>query len=317
MAIGPSRYPTPTHELVLLGVSLGLVALVGIAVAGGANALFLAIIVAGAVATSLIRGLFPEAPFFALTFANLIALYAAIFSFFMQVLFGLIGPAISGLGFSLPIAFFLLGCWLRRKEVQAVVDHADIRAGGRLYRAMLWLVLVFLVGLGAFILSAIDAPLINNDFAFLIAMALIGAIVLAVSRDVAIFLVDAGLLFEEFFHRMSRLAIPAFAFLTFYSLLVIVFASLFCILSQYSGEVHFRVADVARTITFSEAIHLSIATISTVGYGDIVPMSDIARVLTSAEVICGVMLLLFGVSELLEYTREHRREHPGHDKGKL
>jgi hypothetical protein len=29
------------------------------------------------------------------------------------------------------------------------------------------------------------------------------------------------------------------------------------------------------------------------------------------EVICGVMLLLFGVSELLEYAREHRRDRDG------
>jgi voltage-gated potassium channel len=54
--------------------------------------------------------------------------------------------------------------------------------------------------------------------------------VLVVSRSVAIFRVDAGLLFEEFFERMSRLAIPAFAFLTFYSLRVIVFASTLSIL---------------------------------------------------------------------------------------
>jgi Ion channel len=52
--------------------------------------------------------------------------------------------------------------------------------------------------------------------------------------------------------------------------------------------------------------------ISTVGYGDIVPHSSVARLLASVEVVCGFMLLLFGVSELLEYTREHRGEarHP-------
>jgi voltage-gated potassium channel len=320
-----SRYASALHEVALFAVSLALVAVVGVSVASNSFQLFLAIIASAGVATGFIRWLFPEAPFFSLTFANLIALYASIFAFFMEELFGVIGPSVAGLGFSLPVVFFLVGCWLRREEVQAVVDNPDLRGGRRLYRAVLWLLPVFMVGVGVFILSVIDAPLVNNNTAFLAAMALIGLIVLAVSRNVAIFLVDAGLLFEEFFQRMSRLAVPAFAFLTFYSLLVVVFASVFCILSQYSPDQHFRVDNVARTITYSEAIHLSIATISTVGYGDIVPVSNAARVLTSIEVICGVLLLLFGVSELLEYTREHRREHPherphehpGRDHGKL
>ena len=139
-------------------------------------------------------------------------------------------------------------------------------------------------------------------------MLLIAMIVLAVSQNIAMFLVETALLFEEFFARMSRLAIPAFAFLTFYALLVIVFASLYCILSRYSLDAHFRVASLNRAITFPEALHFSIVTISTVGYGDIVPISSFARVLASCEVICGVLLLLFGVSELLEYTREHRHD---------
>ncbi len=314
-------YASVLQELALFAISLALVTLVAISVAGSALLLFLAIIASAGVATALIRWLFPEAPFFSLTFANLIALYASIFSLFMEQLFGRIGPVVSGIGFSLPVLFFLAGCWLRREDVQAVVDNPDLRGGRRLYQALLWLVPVILVGVGVLVVSLFDAPLINNNMAFLCAMLLIGLIVLAVSRSVAIFLVDAGLLFEEFFRRMSRLAVPAFAFLTFYSLLVVVFASVYCILSQYSPELHFRVDDVARTITYSEAIHLSIATISTVGYGDIVPASNAARVLTSIEVICGVLLLLFGVSELLEYTREHRREHPhergGRDRGKV
>ena len=97
-------------------------------------------------------------------------------------------------------------------------------------------------------------------------------------------------------------------------MLVIVFASIFSIISQFSTEAHFRVGSAARAISFSEAIHFSIVTISTVGYGDIVPATNLARLLASIEVICGVMLLLFGVSELLEYTREHRRDRAGKDK---
>ena len=75
--------------------------------------------------------------------------------------------------------------------------------------------------------------------------------------------------------------------------------------------------NVIRALSFSEAMHFSIVTISTVGYGDIVPASNIARVLASIEVICGVLLLLFGVSELLEYTREHRKDRPNKEGGSL
>ncbi|MGO8842899.1 MAG: ion channel [Methyloceanibacter sp.] len=91
--------------------------------------------------------------------------------------------------------------------------------------------------------------------------------------------------------RISQLVIPAFAFLTFYSLLVILFASAYHILSQYTADAHFYVGGVPRALSFSESIYFSI--VSTVGYGDIIPHSSLARLLASLEVICGFMLLLF------------------------
>jgi voltage-gated potassium channel len=166
------------------------------------------------------------------------------------------------------------------------------------------------------VLSWFIEAAVNTDLAFLAAMILIGLIVLAVSQDVALFLVEVGLLFDEFFLRMSRLMIPAFAFLTFYALLVIVFASIYSIMSHYSVEPHFLVAGVRRAVSFPESIYFSIVTLSTVGYGDIIPASNLARALASLEVICGVLLLLFGVSELLGYTREHGRERAGKDHDK-
>jgi voltage-gated potassium channel len=311
---GRARRGLIAHEALLFAVSLVLVALVAISVAGAINSLFLAIILSASVATAFSRWLFPEGAFFSLTFANLIAVYASIFAFFIDELFGQIRPAVSGIGFSLPILFFLAGCWLRRADIAAVVGHPDIRDSQALYGALIWLVPIFLVGAGVFVLSWFAEPVVNTELTFLAAMLAIGLIVLAVSRSVAIFLVDAGLLFEEFFERMSRLMVPAFAFLTFYSMLVIVFASIFSVISQFSTEAHFRVGSAARAISFSEAIYFSIATISTVGYGDIVPATNLARLLASMEIICGIMLLLFGVSELLEYTREHRRDRAGKDK---
>lgn len=295
------------RDWLLLATSFGLVVLVAVSVSGSLNLLFMGIVASAGAATAFIRWAFPERAFFSLTFANLTAVYAAVFGFFMEEVFSQIRPAISGIGFSLPILAFVIGCWLRRADVRAVIDHPDIRTGQALYGALAWLVPVFLVGAGVFFISWFAEGVMNTDLAFLVAMVTIGVIVLGVSRNVAIFLVDAGLLFEEFFERMSQLAVPAFAFLTFYALLVIVFASIFSIISQFSAEQHFRIGSVARPLSFSEAVHFSIVTISTVGYGDIVPASNVARVLASMEVICGVMLLLFGVSELLEYTREHRR----------
>jgi voltage-gated potassium channel len=298
------------RETVLFGASLTLVGMVGVSVAGRLNFLFLAIVASAAVATAVIRGLFPRRYFFSHTFTSLVAVYASIFGFFVEELFGQVEPTTAGAGFSLPVLAFLIGCWLRRADIRAVIDHPDIRGGEALYGALAWLIPVFLVGGAVFVLSLLSETMVNTNLVFLLAMTAIGLIVLAVSRSVAIFLVDAGLLFEEFFQRMSRLAVPAFAFLTFYALLVILFASIFSIASQFSGGDHFRVDNVTRALSFSEAMHFSIVTISTVGYGDIVPASNIARVLASIEVICGVLLLLFGVSELLEYTREHRRDRP-------
>ena len=44
-----------------------------------------------------------------------------------------------------------------------------------------------------------------------------------------------------------------------------------------------------RGLSFSESIYFSINTISTVGYGDIIPYSNLARLLSSLEVFCGIM----------------------------
>ncbi len=292
--------------LARIGLSLAFVFVVAVATAGLGSPLFFAILVSAGLAILFIQALFPASRLFSIAFANLIAVYAAIFSLFVDQIFGSVHAWALSLAFCLPVFVFVAGCWLRQDEVRALVAHPAIRSERRLLAALIWLVPIAAVGLSVLVLSRFSGALANTDLVLLAAMSVIGLIVLAVSRDVAIFLVDAGLLFEEFFSRIARLAIPAFAFLTFYSLIVILFASAYRILSEYSGDAHFYVGDAPRSLSFSEAIYFSIVSITTVGYGDIVPHSSLARVLASAEVVCGFMLLLFGVSELLEYMREHR-----------
>jgi len=287
-------------------LSLAFLFVVAVATAGISGPLFFAIMLSAVLAIAAIQALFPVNRLFSFAFANLIAVYAAIFSLFVEEVFRGVDPALLSIAFSLPIFAFVAGCWHRRDQVRALVDHPTIRSERRMLGAFLWLFPTFIVGGTLFLLSHVAEPAANSAGALLGAMVLIGLIVFTVSRDVAILLVDAGLLFEEFFFRISRLAIPAFAFLTFYSFLVILFASAYRILSQFTSGAHFYVGGAPRPLSFSESIYFSIVSISTVGYGDIVPYSNLARLLASLEVICGFMLLLFGVSELLEYTREHR-----------
>ncbi len=213
------------------------------------------------------------------------------------------------LGFFLPIFFFVAGCWLRQDEVRAVVAHPAIRSERRLFAALVWLVPISAVGVSVLLLSRFSGALANTDMVLLGAMSVIGLIVLAVSRDVAIFLVDAGLLFEEFFSRIARLADSRLR------LSHLLFADHHPVRLRLSHSFRlYRRARISmsatspRSLSFSESIYFSIVSITTVGYGDIVPHSSLARVLASAEVICGFMLLLFGVSELLEYMREHRHQ---------
>lgn len=295
-------------EAALLASSWAFVAVVAFGVAGSLNALFAAITLTAGIASVLVRWLFPKRAFFSLTFANLIAVYAAVFAFFMEQVFGTVSSATAGLGFSLPVAAFLCGCVIWRESIGFLVNNPSLRDSRSLFSSVSWLLPVSAVGVSVLLLSLHPTAAVDTNFAFLAAMALIAGIVFSVSRSVVVFLVDAGLLFDEFFQRMSRLAIPAFAFLTFYSLFVIAFASIFSIMSRHSGEAHFKVEGIPRALSFSEGVHFSIVTISTVGYGDIVPISSMARALASVEVVCGVMLLLFGVSELIEYSREHRQD---------
>ena len=139
-------------------------------------------------------------------------------------------------------------------------------------------------------------------------MGTVSVVVVFASRDVAIFLLNSGLLFEEFFQSATRLLVPAFAFLTFYSMLVIVFACIYRIIDRFADGPQFLINGGAETITFAQALYFSIITVSTVGYGDVVPLSNSVRVVVAIQIICGILLLLFGFTEIFTYARERLRD---------
>jgi len=52
-------------------------------------------------------------------------------------------------------------------------------------------------------------------------------------------------------------------------------------------------------LRFTDALYFSVITLSTIGYGDIVPVAPMARVLASIQSVAGMLLLLFGFSEIM------------------
>lgn len=301
-----SKPPVATAASLLL--SLALVLLVATAIAGWGSALFIAIIAGAIVPGFILQRMFPSSRLLWIAFVNLVAAYASVFAVFVEDAFIGVGQWTLSAGFALPILSFLAGCWLQRDTVQGAIHDPALRGEQGLRGSLVWLGPVALVGAVVLLVSQAAPESLNGETVFIFAMLLIAGIVLSVSRSVAIFLVEIALLFEEFFQRVSHLLVPACAFLTAYSLIVVVFAAVYTIASKLGVQDQFRITGAARALSFPEALHFSITTLSTVGYGDIVPASSLGRSLAAFQVIIGTLLLLFGVSEILEYSRERRRQ---------
>ena len=291
-----------------IGFTALLVLLIAIAAGPEIDAEFVLLqlaVMLGAVAVFLRA--FPGSRFFAIAFANGLAVYSCLFLVFTETNFAQIGRLPMRVGFVLPLIAFLAGAMLRRERIRRIVLADNVPDPTEVARSFLWLVPVFAVGVVTFILPTLHLSEAAAGFAFLLAMAAIAAIVFLVSADVSRFLIETGLLFEEFFGRIAQMVVPTFAFLTFYSIAVIVFATFYRIVDRLAAAPNFHVGGQARAITFPESLYFSIVTMATVGYGDIVPASDAARALAAIQVVLGVLLLLVGFSEIFTYTRERRR----------
>jgi voltage-gated potassium channel len=271
-----------------------------------------ALIVMVAICVAVLRGTFPGSTYFVIGFANWIGVYACMFEFFRETNFATASSPVVVAAFAMPLVTFLVSALWWREDIRAIVTSPVLREGRRFPDLMEWLLPVGGVGLLSFVVPGLGLAPGQVDLALLGSMAVIAITVAAVSHDVTTFLLDVGLLFEEFFGRIRLLLMPAFAFLTFYSLVVIIFASAYRVLDRLTVEPQFTVDTVARRISFSESLYFSIVTLSTVGYGDILPRTPLIWVMVASEVVCGVLLLLFGFSEIMTHARE-RRERRGPD----
>lgn len=251
---------------------------------------------------------FPGSRFFAIALANFLAVYSCIFVVFVEANFTTVERSVAEASYILPILGFMLGTFLRREAIRDIVVSHRVQEGSKFRRGLPWALPLLLVGIATFAVPGQALSATHESYLLFGAMAVISFVVFAVSSNVAAFLLDTGLVFEAFFKRVQRLTIPAFAFVTFYSINVIVFACFYRILDRFSEGPNFAIEGVIRSITFQESLYFSIITLSTVGYGDIVPESGALRALTAVQIVFGVLLLLFGFSEIMSYTKERGAE---------
>ena len=75
---------------------------------------------------------------------------------------------------------------------------------------------------------------------------------------------------------------------------ILILSSIYYLLDNYSSEHIFHILNSNnRNITFWEAIYFTIITQSTIGFGDIVPKSFIARLLVTFQSLGTILLLIY------------------------
>ncbi len=321
----PARQQTVSldrHWLRSIGFTLLLVALVAVAVGVDWTAT-VSLLMTCAVGFGFFYLLFPGGAHFGVTVANFLAIYACLFEFFHAANFPEASRVVTLIAVVMPVLGFLAGCMMRRRQVYTIIHARRIRELERLPRLTSWLLGALAVGAASFALPRLELDASSQGFALLAAMAIVTVFVIASVRDVVLVMIDVAMVFEGVASRLDRLVRPMMAFVTFYALIVVVFACLFRIADLTSSRPQFAFHEVPERISFVDSLYYSVATITTLGFGDIAPISLLVRALTGLEVVSGVLMLLFGFSEIMRSAgpdREarphgHRAPRPPHDGG--
>ncbi|MEZ5667025.1 MAG: potassium channel family protein [Alphaproteobacteria bacterium] len=264
---------------------------------------------------AVIYRLVPHSRLFNLAMTNGLVIYACLFVFFVSANFADVPDWALMIGMPMPVIGFIGGTWVHRADIETTIRNRQAVGGRQVPKFWRWLSPIALIGVATFFTNTVAMAPLLHAAAMLAAMTGIAAIAAWLARDIAVFLIDTGLIFESFWRGLTFVTAPAFAFITFYMFNVIVFAALYRLIDRYSLASHFRIDGVARDMTFAECLYFSVVTLSTVGYGDIVPASDSARLIVSLQVVLGAVLVLIGVSEILNYARNRGSGPHGGDRG--
>ena len=258
-----------------------------------------AVVASAAAVAGIVHRTLKESPILPLVLANAIGVYACAFVFVIEILFPETGDLAAFGSYLIPLVGFTAGLLLNRDRP----GRSDTGiAGGAIWCGLSVAIIVF--SLALLHIDGFDG-ILSTVALFGLALGL-GGVAYVSSQTIAEFMTETGDLFRDFFATIRELVRPAYAFFTFYLLFVIVFASLYSIIDYISLAPHFSIQGELRDINFLEAIYFSLITFSTVGYGDMTPVSHAARIIVTIQVLTGVVLTLFGFFAIMTYRTSDR-----------
>jgi len=251
---------------------------------------------------ALVYAILPKSIFLPLALTNGLVIYTWVYVFFTRLNFERASADAITIAYPLPIAAFIIGVLVWRRQIIDLVSHDHKSEPGDILGQSRWFVPVVVIGAITFIVPDLKLIEGQRDIPLLVAQLAISTSIFLSTRQACAFLVSVGRSFESFFARLRQLFVAIFAFVTFYSLLVISFACIYRIIDLATPAPQFLIGGKGQMIGIMECAYFSIITMSTVGYGDIVPMAPAVRFVTGIQVICGVLLLLFGFSEIIRHA---------------
>lgn len=284
-------------------ISFSLSLLVAAGVGDGDWGLPVAVLVVAALGLGLLHFLFPRGVHFAFGTATGLALYASLFAVLGRGAFPDVYPAVRVIAFCLPVVCFLGFIWLRRAALVRLAENPGPPDPDHVPGILRWLGGLVAVATLSFAFPINRLSPAEQSWALVFAMAMIALLVTLTARDVVRLLTDAALILEEMAGRAAYMLVPVVAFLILYALLVIGFASVYRIADAMSAGPLFHGAVDGARLTFADALHFSVVTLSTVGYGDIRPSDEGIRLLAGLQMVAGQVLLLFGFSEVMRSRR--------------
>ncbi len=312
------------HWLRSIAFTVVLVGLIAAAI-GADLSIALGLVATCAVGFGFFYLLFPGGAQFGMTVANFLAIYACLFEFFRSVNFPEAPSALALVGLAMPAAGFLGRCFLRRRQVVSIIRARRIRELQRLPPVSRWLFGALAVGAASFAVPRLALDSLQQGLVLLSSMGVITLVVVLYARDIVLVMIDIAMVFETVAARLDRLVMPMLAFLTFYALLVVIFGCLYRIADITAWLPQFTVNGAATRVSFVDALYYSVATITTLGFGDIAPATPLVRAITAMEVVSGILMLLFGFSEIMRSAGPDSRPRQGlserprvpveHDKG--